>query len=120
MIVALAGMFTSSLVIWWNAFSSGGTYGGEAVSLSSFGHLFFLALGAGLGLCVAAIFGSIFLAARFDPSSEINNRNFLVLLFLSLFLSPLIATGVVAILSMTIFFAIPDFWFRILFDVSMQ
>ena len=115
--VVFTGSLVSSIVIWWNAFSTGGLYGGESVDLSHFGNCFFLALGAFLGMIGAMLPGIIFLSIS-DSSRGTGFRTWIVSLVVSAILSPLCAVFMVALLSMTIFFTIPDEWFRALFDIS--
>ncbi len=115
--VVFTGSLVSSFVIWWNAFSTGGLYGGESVDLSQFGNCFFLALGAFLGMIGAMLPGIIFLSIS-DSSRATGFRNWIVFLVVSAILSPLCAVFIVSLLSMTIFFTIPDEWSRALFDVS--
>lgn len=115
--VVLAGSLVSSIVIWWNAFSTGGLYGGESVVLSQFGNCFFLTLGAILGIIGSLLPGVIFLLIS-DSYRGSGLRTWIISLVVSAIMSPLCAVFIVTILSMTVFFTIPDEWFRTLFDVS--
>ena len=88
--VVIVGSLVSSIVIWWNAFSTGGLYGGESVELSRFGNCFFLALGAFLGMISAFLPGIIFLSVS-DSSRGAGIRTWIISLVSSAILSPLCA-----------------------------
>lgn len=114
--VVFIGSLVSAIVIWWPRYSTGGLYGGKSVDLSYFGNCFFLALGAFLGMIGGMLPGTVFLSIS-DSSRDRGVRTWVISLLVSAILSPLCAVFMDTLLS-TIFFAMPDEWFRALFDVS--
>lgn len=118
--IVLLGVSLSSLIVWWNVYSAGASYGGTAVELSDFGHCFFLSAGAVVGLVGSLVAGAIFCFACSNSSKRNVDRSFIVSLAISAIISPMFAFVVFMVLSMTVFFAIPDEWFRVLFYVLEQ
>ena len=113
--VLFLGTLLSALFCWGFFLTEGGTYGGQAVSMTATGHAVFLAIGAFLGLYSGTVIGGIYseFMRRYGRSARHLSGSEVV--FLGVLIS--IATGCLFIFAMMLLITIPDDLFRIIFDV---
>ncbi len=116
LLILLLGIPLSTLAVWFHALSEQGVYGGRTVSMSNFGNGFFAVMGGALGLVSGLFVGVIYLTIADSQGLSACCRTWTVPMLAGVFVSVIAFIGYL-FLMMTIFFAMPDDLFRMIFDV---